>query len=163
MKLYLCLFLCLFTIGAGAVTFCVKPDVIALGISSLKIPTVTSYSGFDWSAYVPEFGTIHGISSCSDKGGDNSVNLHGCRIGSYWGHVAAKGEDVNNNYYGRADGKSCWCKMTHPVESGWILVHIYTDVCVSDCAKNCGNYLKSTSPDHASTLRCMLATVGLEE
>lgn len=162
---FVSMFLCLLTVFANAATFCAKPDKIVLGASVSNRPTVTAGSGFDWSAYIPEFGTIRGVSSCSTLVGDGSVNLHDCRNYAYWGHVAASNGDVNENYYGRDDGNKCWCKMMYPFESGWVSSHMYNQdlPCKSSCASRCAGYLKVSSGGQDSLFRCMLATVGLND
>ena len=160
---FVSMFLCLLTVLANAATFCAKPDKIVLGASVLKRPTATAFAGFDWSAYVPEFGTIRGVSSCSTLTGNSSVNLHDCRNSGYWGHVAASNGDVNENYYGRNDGKKCWCKMIHPFESGWVSSHLYNVPCEVECAIACAGNLKASNGGQDSLFRCMLATVGLND
>lgn len=162
---FVSMFLCLLTVFANAATFCAKPDKIVLGASVLKRPTATAFAGFDWSAYIPEFGTIRGVSSCSTLAGDSSVNLHGCNTATT-NCVAASNGDVNENYYTRNDGNKCWCKMTHPFESGWVGTHLYAQdmPCEVGCAKNCAGHLADTKNGYyASLFRCMLATVGLND
>ena len=164
MKRIFVILLCCVWYGASyGATFCAKSDKIVLGTSVSNRPTATTSTGFDWSAYIPEFGTIRGVSSCSTLKADSSVNLHGCRGTVYWGHVAASNGDVNENYYGRNDGKACWCKMTHPFESGWVASHLYKGPCEVECAKNCAGNLKASSGGQDSLFRCMLATVGLND
>ena len=160
---FVSMFLCLLTVFANAATFCAKPDKIVLGASVSNRPTATSSTGFDWSAYIPEFGTIRGVSSCSTLTRDSSVNLHDCRNSGYWGHVAASNGDANENYYGRDDGNKCWCKMTHPFESGWVSSHIYSLPCEVECAIACAGNLKESVGGPDSLFRCMLATVGLND
>ena len=73
---------------------------------------------------------------------------------------------MNDNYYTHNDGDYCWCKMTHPFESGWVSTHLYPQdkPCEVGCAKNCAGHLKDTRNGYfASLFRCMLATVGLND
>lgn len=164
-RIFIVLLGCVWCGVSYGATFCAKSDKIVLGASVSNRPTATAFAGFDWSAYIPEFGTIRGVSSCSTLAGDGSVNLHGCNTGVY-NRVAASNGDVNENYYGRDDGNKCWCKMTHPFESGWVGTHLYGQdmPCEVGCAKNCAGHLADTRNGYyASLFRCMLATVGLND
>lgn len=162
-RIFIVLLGCVWYGASYGTTFCAKSDKIVLGASVSNHPTATTSTGFDWSAYIPEFGTIRGVSSCSTLTRDSSVNLHDCRNSGYWGHVAASNGDVNENYYGRNDGKKCWCKMIHPFESGWVSSHIYSSSCEVDCAIACAGNLKESAGGQDSLFRCMLATVGLND
>lgn len=168
MKRIFVILLCCVWYGASyGATFCAKSDKIVLGASVLNRPTATTSTGFDWSAYIPEFGTIRGVSSCSTLKADSSVNLHGCDTGSGYNRTSASNGDVNDNYYTRNDGNLCWCKMTHPFESGWVSTHLYGAsgmLCEVECAIACAGHLKDTRNGYfASLFRCMLATVGLND
>ena len=164
-RIFIVLLGCVWCNVSYGTTFCAKSDKIVLGASVSNRPTATTSTGLDWSAYIPEFGTIRGVSSCSTLTRDSSVNLHDCRNSGYWGHVAASNGDVNENYYGRDDGDKCWCKMMYPFESGWVSSHMYNQdlPCKSSCASKCAGYFKVSAGGQDSLFRCMLATVGLND
>lgn len=166
------LYIALCPLIASGATFCAKSDQVVLG-TDYKSTTASGYvgDGFDWRINIDGFGTVSGVVSCSTlKPDTTNLPLHSCAgpnyISGHWGQTAASNGDVNDNVYGRNDGKNCWCKMTHPFESGWIHFYIYDKNCSENCASNCAKYL-SVRDDvdrkdlyGSRTWQCMLATVG---
>jgi hypothetical protein len=166
------LYIALCPLIASGATFCAKSDKVVLGTGyNNAISTGYVGSGFDWRININGFGTVSGVVSCSTlKPDTTNLPLHSCAGPNYisgaWGQTAASNGDVNDNFYGRNDGENCWCKMTHPFESGWIHFYIYNRKCSENCASECAMYLSKRGDNKGNDLygsktwQCMLATVG---
>lgn len=171
MKRIFVILLCCVWYGASyGTTFCAKSDKIVLGadFASSKA-TGGASAGFDWSINLENIGVVRGVSSCSSlKPLEAQYDCAGSGVQKYWGQLTASNGDVNENYYGRNDGGNCWCKMTHPFESGWVHMFIYNADCSVNCASRCVDYLSSRTVSVNQnygdrTWACMLATVGLND
>ena len=162
----ICLFavLVLYTFCAGAMTMCVRNDKVVFGVSSQQAPTAVAYDNdtAEWSVYFDGVGVVSGVSSCAPWSFDGTKCVEGARIfSSYSGCPYAKGADVNKNYQGRKDGSYCWCKITHPFESWWVYVHLYTGDCASNCPTACAS--QGMVGNHTSFRPSIMATVGMGE
>ena len=175
-KRLIILLLCIWCGVVRGATFCAESDKVVLGANMKNGPKSGTDIGvgFDGAVYVPDFGVVRVIASCSLLKPNQDVDVNNCRkkwgqsynsdLNTHWGHVAASNGDVNDNYYGRSDGNECWCKMMHPFESGWVYVHNYGQDCKTTCAANCAVYMtKGTSWYGGTVFPCMLATVGLND
>lgn len=169
-RIFIVLLCCVWYGASYGATFCAKSDKIVLGADFANSKATGGASaGFDWSINLENIGVVRGVSSCSSlKPLEAQYDCAGSDVQPYWGQLTASNGDVNENYYGRDDGNKCWCKMTHPFESGWVHLYIYNTDCSVNCASNCVKYLSkrtaNANPLYGErTWACMLATVGLND
>ena len=158
----ICLFavLVLYAFCAGATTMCVRNDKVVFGVSSQQAPTVVAYDEdtAEWSVYFDGVGVVSGVASMAPFDVDDTRCAHYAKIFAiYAGCPYAKGADVNENYQGRKDGSICWCKITHPFESGWINVNSTGLACVKACAD------RGMAQNYNNFRNSIMATVGMGE
>ncbi len=123
-------------IGARATIMCAADDALAIVLDPQIPGTANTYNAslFEWSTTFP-YGTVFGIATCittpSSSPTDNLIDTD-------TGDVVTGGERT---------GKYCWCQMNHPVKSRWVFRGAYgsVDDCRSDCANNCGFYVRHYS------------------
>ena len=82
-----------------------------------------------WTTIFP-YGTVRGIATCNSTEGT-------------FAHAYPEydfGDD-----YASSEGVYCWCRMTYPVRSAWVINYERdsADICASHCASRCGNILKT--------------------
>lgn len=158
----ICLFavLVLYTFCAGATTMCVRNDKVVFGVSSQQAPTVVAYDEdtAEWSVYFDGVGVVSGVASMAPFTSDDARCGHYSAIFRVHGGCPyAKNADVNTNYQGRKDGNQCWCKITHPFESGWAHINSTGIVCVQACAD------KGMVQNYETFRSSIFATVGMDE
>ena len=127
-----------------ATEMCARNDtvIIPLEAANKGVSSGSNKNEFTWWVDF-DFGRVYGYSTClsADEGLGNIGT-----IGGYYG----KGEYANtfidaepglsgNDANGK-ERKYCWCKMTHPASSRWVLSEGFgsASYCVSHCASNCG-------------------------
>ena len=111
-KIIMCIMLIMFTIPVLAVGICAKNSIVAVVLD----PTVNGSSyqkddnNFTFKA-VFSYGTVSGEVVCLNTN-SYSANMETATYGGY-----------------------CWCRITHPMNSGW---YYYWNE-GTECAKNCTN------------------------
>ena len=142
MKKIALIILTMITIPIYATTMCTKNDTVAIVLdpSAMFVNAEMSYntSTFTWSIW-NEYGTIHGIAACLNSD-------HGLKQGGTAAHL----RDINNDGEevmvkgGERYGHYCWCRMTHPVSSLWVL-YGYRGTNCGNCDYICANNVKQIS------------------
>ena len=95
----------------------------------------------NWSA-VFSYGTLSGISACTEEQGDNFE------------------VDETKNFAAGGSGTSCWCKMTSPATSGWTYITGLGTTCNNKCAYICAQNIGSNR--NAPTTRTnMFSSAGV--
>ncbi len=126
-KLMICMFLSFFGVfGANATSLCAKEDVIVIALDPSQNGKSGSYSDENGTWNVEfSYGAVSGVAA------DLAIS------GSGDNYTVRKDLDAVG---GETTGRRCWCKMTHPMESGWvnILRQIAADN-TSTCPKLCQN------------------------
>ena len=124
----------------NAIVIVLDPNIgYTTGTSKYDIPTST------WRLSFP-YGTITGISSCLNYSSNQSSVANN---GSVFG-----GEQ--NGYY-------CWCKMTHPAVSKWILYNAIggnTTDCNNLCARNCVGMISAGTSGDTPNLKKFFQTIA---
>lgn len=134
-KIILIIGVILFAIPTYAVDMCASENAIVFVLdpsigsssSSYDVPTST------WRV-VFSYGTITGISAC--------LNYY---------NSSQTGEANNGTVLGGEQlGYRCWCKMTHPAVSKWVLGYDFgsgagTSGCVANCPARCTSVLGGES------------------
>ncbi len=129
-KLFLALFV-LLAAPALATTICAEDDIIAIVLDPEVAGIDYKYmsSLFEWNVTFP-YGQVWGIATCVDTSGTLNVAVDELRAGD--GEIATGGE---------RKGPNCWCQMTHPALSRWVVRHAFgsVDDCRLNCASSCGS------------------------
>ena len=116
---------------AHATTMCATDDTIAVVLDPMINGSSNSYNAdlFEWNTTF-SYGTVFGIATCVDTAG--SSNQVVAELKSSDGTVATGGE---------RSGRYCWCQMTHPARSRWVIRSAYgsVDDCGAGCASYCGS------------------------
>ena len=147
-KIILIISVILFAIPTYAVDMCASENAIVFVLdpnighssSSYDVPTST------WRVVFP-YGTITGISACLNYNpGQSDQANNGTVLG---------GEQL---------GYRCWCKMTHPAVSKWVLGYDYgsgvgTSGCVSRCAQFCSSLYSSGSSSDVANRKTLFKTI----
>lgn len=112
-------------ICAYATDMCARDDTMVLVLDSKVGGSGSTLNKDEWSwVALYTYGRIQGESTCvstqEKQNGDIQPGL--------------SGTDANGNPRG-----SCFCKMTHPVVSGWVGTQAWgMDGCVLNCVYSCG-------------------------
>ena len=130
-KLIISGLIAMFCASADATTMCATDDTLAIVLDPVINGTAHSYNPnlFEWSATF-SYGTVWGIATCVDTSGTSNTAVEELRDSN--GEIATGGERT---------GKYCWCQLSHPAKSRWVLRYAYSSVadCWSACADACGN------------------------
>ena len=127
MKRLLILFGLFLPVCAIATDMCARDDVMVLVFD----PIVTGGGGVlnqsEWSWVTSyAYGRIQGEAACVSVQEREEGNIQ----------AGLSGTDANGNPRG-----SCFCKMLHPVMSGWVGTSAWdTDGCIRNCVYSCGQY-----------------------
>ena len=131
-------------------TMCSKNDTVTIMLNPQIGGTVfkpQENSSTWWTSF--SYGTVHGISACLSS-----------KYGKKQGGTISQLTDTNPNTNesarvvgGEANGKYCWCKMTHPALSLWVFNN--EQELASSCASNCA-YHCSINVYYISDLRTSL-------
>lgn len=125
------------TIPTYATTMCAANDTVAVVLDpSLSITNYTqdntAYTFSFWNAQ----GTYYGIAAC----------LSSAKGKGQGGYVSRLTDTINGETKlitgGERNGNVCWCRLTHPVSSLWVVTFTLPD-CELSCAKYCGLYSRS--------------------
>ena len=127
----------MFCASAGATTMCATDDTLAIVLDPVISGISNTHNSdlFEWSATF-SYGTVWGIATCVDTGGQVNCPVEELRDSN--GEIATGGERT---------GKYCWCKMTHPAVSRWVFRHTFASVggCEYHCANYCGRDVRDES------------------
>ena len=132
--------LCAITTTAHAVTKCV-----ALNSNTTCPPSTSSYIGHtDWAATCTTNGVsipISGIGICS--------SLRGSSIGQTATELNTSSTSDDNKY--------CWCKMTSPAVSRWVL---HNPNASTSCDRYCANFCANDVQSRASFRSAMFGSLS---
>ena len=96
-----------------------------------------------WSVTFP-YGTVSGIASCNSFSGQ-------------WG-TTYSGNQNNITAGYQTDQMNCWCRMTYPVRSAWVVLisSSSASACASQCASNCGYSIR----DYKALRQALFGSAG---
>ncbi len=140
------LILCLFmTIPVMATEMCARNDTIVIPLDSNVGGSSSGYSAAEatwWAIF--SYGRIYGLSTClsAAEGGKPSgsmgvyTNDKGQMLPQDEALAGRTGKDADGN-----DRGYCWCKMTHPASSRWVMnssvsISTFSNNCSGRCAHN---------------------------
>ena len=134
----------LLSLPSVATEMCARNDTIVIPLDSNINGTVIGYDVAEatwWAVF--SYGRIYGVSTClsaaeggKPSGGQGSyTNDKGQMLPDDDALAGRTGQDADGN-----DRGYCWCKMTHPMSSRWVLSYARSaSACASNCAYDCGN------------------------
>ena len=114
---------------ASAATKCVALNSNSILMCQAVDP---GFYAVDWTATCITSSTsvpISGIAICAGTSGSE--------IGATTDSLTIANDEVSNTY--------CWCKMTSPAVSGWVLGITSNEACMFDCAHQCSTSARSNS------------------
>ena len=136
MKKILSIILCLVPVVSFATSMCVEDDTVAVVLDPSQNGTTSVYTpigGSDASAgtwnVTFTWGRIYGVSTCVSANYGDVVT-----------EIIDNGDVVGG---GEKNGGTCYCRMTHPAVSAWMLKYTSTNTdaninaCVSGTNSNC--------------------------
>ena len=157
-KIIICLF-CLIAFNAHATEMCARRDITVVPLDA----TVAGGGGltqFDQTEWIwwgnPSYGKIYGTATClalqeiRDISGDQTIKITG--VGGLSGIYTLPTDDYElMGRYGYYNGdtsipenerKYCFCKLTHPMSSQWVINIIEPDMqwCKTRCMDVCGRH-----------------------
>jgi hypothetical protein len=147
MKRLFMIFVCCFPLFTFAQTMCVRDRSLVISLDSSMRSTGGGANAAEsiWFADYP-YGRIFGESTCLSE----SEGLGQTSMGGIYG-TGAHANTLINAEPGLsgvdADGnerKYCWCRITHPVKSAWVLNGADCTYCF---AHSCPNSLRLSYPD----------------
>lgn len=129
-KLLILCILAFMAAGANAATLCAADNTIPIVLNPEINGTSASrnQASGEFSVTFP-YGTIYGISTCVSTSG----SIGGTKktlVDTVSGKVVTGYEEL---------GQYCWCQITHPVKSYWVMFYSSssTSSCVSACSMYC--------------------------
>ena len=127
------------------------PETLAVNLEVSGSTYTRDETAKTWSTVFP-YGTVNGVAKCSTIEPENTAS--GNRIG-----LIASDQDAIES--AANSGRYCYCKMTEPLVSGSPWVFFLDDSnesrCASNCANNCGYYVRGGAVLRASVFAAAVA------
>lgn len=160
------IFACAFVFVGGvchATEMCARNDTVIIPLEAVNKGLSNGYNHNEFTWWVDfDFGRVYGYSTClsADEGLGNTGTG-----GAYYGtgeyantfidtEPGLTGTDANGN-----ERKYCWCKMTHPASSRWVLLS--ANASASYCASYCTHLCSNSVPSTAALREGLFGSVGL--
>ena len=127
---------CFITFGVGATEMCARNDTIVVPLDATVTGTGYGYNNVEWMWWATfEYGKIYGTATCLSKA--EAAKLLPSDDDELLGR---SGKDAAAQESGGADNRGeCYCKLTHPMSSRWVLHGSYgAPGCVASCVYFCG-------------------------
>ena len=147
-RIIMIIFVCLMPICTGATDMCARDNVTVIVLDPQVNATNTGSNAAEWSWWVEfPYGRIAGEATCLSA---TEALGRTSGFGAYYGtgtysstfieaDSGLSGVDANG-----AERKYCWCKMTHPVVSRWVMGSYSTLAnCESTCPAGCSGRIKT--------------------
>lgn len=148
-KTLLLVLLLLTSTGAYATQMCARKDTTVIPLDGFVSKTTgSSYNKYEWIWYVDfEYGRVHGISTCLSYAGIaeiEGVDVNSKPLPSVLSTNSDKLQGRSEYYNGDPsdplnERTHCYCKLTHPMSSYWILHQNGGDYvsCTNECSFRC--------------------------
>lgn len=165
-KTLLLVLLLLTSTGAYATQMCARKDTTVIPLDAFVAGKTTAGSFYhnkeEWIWYVEyEYGRVHGISTClsyADIAEIEGVDVNSKPLPSVLSTNSDKLQGRSEYYNGDPsdplnERTHCYCKLTHPMSSYWILHQNWGDYvrCKDECSFRCREMTQST-PDKRTLL-----------
>ena len=143
---------------------CARDNVMVLAFDPQIKMTKSGYNAAEWSWWTEfSFGRIAGTSTCLSS----TESLGQTKQGSYYGagtyastfitaDSGLSGTDANGT-----ERRTCWCKMTHPVTSQWVLRIVESSI--QNCTNGCANYCGSEIGNLITLRKGVFEAIGLKD
>ncbi|MBR5625470.1 MAG: hypothetical protein IKW67_01665 [Alphaproteobacteria bacterium] len=156
--------ICTAPIFANATDMCARDNVMVLAFDPQVEGTSSGRNAAEWSWWTQfPYGRIAGEATCLSA----AEGLGQTSVGVYYGSgeyastfitadSGLSGVDANG-----AERKYCWCKMTHPAVSRWVLTNAYANKgsCINDCSTSCWYNLKNNKS--SAFKKAIFETIGM--
>ena len=146
-KTLLLVLLLLTSTGAYATQMCARKDTTVIPLDGFVSKTTgSSYNKDEWIWYIEfEYGRVHGISTClsyADIAEIEGVDVNSKPSPSVLSTNSDKLQGRSEYYNGDPsdplnERTHCYCKLTHPMSSYWILNRDWGNRCIEECSFRC--------------------------
>jgi hypothetical protein len=163
MRRFLSVILMLFSVAARAQTMCVRDSSLVLSLDG-GVTGEGIGGNRDENIWWVDFsyGRVYGESTClsvkESLGQTNSGAYYG--VNEYANTPIQAIAGLNGFDDEGTERKQCWCRLTHPAVSLWVLgrSHGASGACPTNCINDCANFMKNNNNNLRSGL---FKTVGL--
>ena len=132
----ICLILPICALNAAQMCADTNTTTIVLDPSIQGLSYTYDAPSFTWQTSF-SYGTINGVAACISSN-------QGKTLGQYYEGLTDGGTTVVG---GEVPGPPCWCKMTPPAASRWVVSYTYSSDtgCANSCASDCGSDARNDS------------------